>query len=300
MILKALTMANQYSNLIIAVTSVLLFIVTAIYALFTRRMVREMQLARIDDLRPYIIIDTVLIGSMFHLIIKNAGRTAARKVSFKIDKNMETIWKNKMHEMPLFKAGIVFFAPGKEFVIDLGPHWLFLGKNNDESKYPKSFAITVEYCYFDNIKATESSLINLEEYFQTRPYPNEVTKAIENAGAAIGAGLSSIAKSSEKLSRLEELSSPTGLDLSQRTLYHLSRILNKDNKEEIKFDMNLASLKDLVLYLGLNIVLAEKILEKRCTQGYFKSYDDLKDVEGMTKEVLDNLKKQAIIYNPNY
>lgn len=237
---------------------------------------------------------------MFHLIIKNVGRTAARKVSFKIDKNMETMWKNKMHEMPLFKTGVAFFAPGKEFIIDLGPHWLFLGKNNDELKYPKSFAITVEYCYFDNIRATESSLINLEEYFQTRAYPNEVTKVIENAGAAIGAGLSSIAKSAEKLSKLEELSSPTGLDLSQGVLYQLAELLNKDMKEKIKFDMNLASLKELVQYLGLDIGLAKNILEKRDASGYFKSFDDLKDVEGMTEVVLDEIKKQVIIYNPYY
>src|SRR4030042_3713674 len=238
---NTLTVLNQFSNLIIAGASVLLFVVTAIYALFTRRMVKEMQLARIDDLRPYIVVDSILIGSMFYLTIKNAGKSAAQNVTFSIDRNVETRWKNKMQEMSLFKSGIAFFAPGKEFIIDLGPHWLFLGKDNDAAKYPRTFSIIVEYYYFKKIKARESSFINLEEYLQTRAYPNEIVKAIEVAGETIEKGLSSIENSAQKLSKLEELSSPTGLDLSQGTLYRLVGQQSKEAAEKIKFDINLTT-----------------------------------------------------------
>ena len=207
MILKAIALLNQYANLVIALTSVLLVLVTAIYALLTWRMAKEMQLTRVADLRPYLIIDVVLIGRIFHLIIKNKGKPAAQLVRFNLDKNVETMWKNKLDEMPIFKSGITFFAPGKEFIITLGPDTLFLGKNSAEAKHPKVFTIAAEYEYFDRTKTTESSVINLEEYMHTRAYPNEIAKTIESIGGVIGKGLNSIAQSAEKLSKLEKRAS---------------------------------------------------------------------------------------------
>ena len=75
---------------------------------------------------------------MFYLVIKNNGKTAAQKVSFKFDKSVENIWGNKIDELPLFKDGIIFFPPGKEFVITLGQSWLFLGEKKNEIKHPSA------------------------------------------------------------------------------------------------------------------------------------------------------------------
>jgi len=300
MILKAIALLNQYANLVMALTSVLLVLVTAIYALLTWRMAREMHLTRMADLRPYLIIDVVLIGRMFYLIIKNKGKTAAQMVKFNLDKNVETIWKKKLDEMPIFKSGITLFTPGKEFIITLGPDTLFLGRNSEEAKYPKVFAIAVEYIYFDRIKTTESSVINLEEYMHTRAYPNEVAKTIESIGGIIGKGLNSIAQSAEKLSKLGVIASPTGLDISQGTLYRILGMLNEEAKEKIRFDLNRATLMELIELLGIELKMAEKILEKRYDDGYFESLDDLNDIDGMTDELLYKLKKQTFICMPNF
>ena len=74
---------NNYSNFAVAFLTLLLVLVTIAYAVFTRQMVKEMQVTRQADLRPYLIIDTIIIGQMFYLVIKNNGKTAAERVGFK-------------------------------------------------------------------------------------------------------------------------------------------------------------------------------------------------------------------------
>jgi len=300
MILKTVALLNQYANLVMTLTSVLLVFVTAIYAFLTWRMAREMRLARIADLQPYLIIDVVRIGRIFYLIIKNKGKTPAEMVRFSLDKNVETMWKNKLDEMPIFKSGITSFSPGKEFIITLGPDTLFLGKNGEEAKYPKVFTIAVEYKYFNTTKTTASSVINLEEYMYTGAYPNEIAKTIENVGGVIGKSLDSIMQSAEKLSKLEEIASPTGLDISQSSLYRLLGTLNEETKEKIKFDLNRTTLMELVELLGIELKMAEKILEKRYGTGFFESFNDLKDIDGMTDELIDKIKRQTFICTPNF
>lgn len=300
MILDAIAFLNQYSNLIMAIMSSLLVLITFAYVVFTWRMVKEMQITREADLRPYIIVDILLSGRMFNLIIKNNGKTAAQKVRFSIDKNVETVWKRKLNELLIFREGVSFFSPGKEFVISLGPDTLFFAKDAEVTKYPKDFAIITEYTYFDKIKATETTTINLEEYLYTRPYPSELVKSIENLGSAIRAGLNSIAKSTEKMSKIEEISSPTGLDISQGTLYRIVETIRGGGEEKIRFDLNLTTLMEFVELLGIESKTAEKILEKRYSKGYFESFDDLKDIDSMTEELLDKLKRQTFICNPHF
>jgi DNA-directed RNA polymerase subunit F len=257
-------------------------------------MVKEMQITREADMRPYIIIDILLVDQIFYLLIKNVGKTVARSVSFNIDKRLENIWKNKVDEMPLFKEGVAFFPPGREFVVTLGPTWSFLSKK-EEIKYPLVFTIVVTYNYFDKIKAVEPTTINLEEYMNTRSFPDSLVKSIVSVGASISAELKSIAKNTEKLSNIEEISSPTGIDISQGTLFRLADILREDSKHKIRFDLNLTTLMELVELLGIDLKIAENILMKRYSNGYFRSFDDLHDIEGVTDELIDSLKKQTFI-----
>ncbi len=290
---------NQYSNLIMAVMSTLLVVITLLYVVFTWRMVKEMQITREADLRPYIIIDILFVDQIFYLIIKNVGKTVAKSVSFTIDKRLENMWKNKVDEMPLFKEGVAFFPPGREFVVTLGPTWAFLSKK-EEIKYPSVFTIVAKYNYFDNIKTVEPTTINLEEYMNTSPNPDGLVKSIVNIGASISAGLNSIAKNTEKLSNIEDISSPTGIEISQGTLFRLADILKEDFKYKIRFDLNLTTLMELVELLGIDLKIAENILMKRYSHGYFRSFDDLKDIKGVTDEIINNLKKQTFICTPNF
>ena len=291
---------NNYSNFAVAFLTLLLVLVTIVYAVFTRQMVKEMQVTRQADLRPYLIIDTIIIGQMFYLVIKNNGKTAAERVGFKFDRSIENMWKKKIEELPLFKEGITFFPPGKEFVVTLGPTYLFLSNKKEEIKYPSNFTIIVKYSYFDKIKKTESTTINLEEYMDTRSYPNEIIKSLETLDGTLRKGLESIAKSAEKLSKIEAIASPSGLDISHSTVYRILEIFNENAKHKIKLNLNLATLSELVDFLEIETKTLEKILEKRYEKGYFESFDELKDVEGMTDELLEKLEKQTFICNPRF
>ena len=168
---------NQYSNALMAIMSTLLVIITLLYVAFTWRMVKEMQITREADLRPYIIIDILLADQKFHLLVKNIGKTVAESVTFNIDKNIENMWKNTIGEMPLFKEGVAFFPPGREFVVTLGPTWLFLNKK-EEIKYPLIFTIVVKYKYFGNISKSEPTTINLDEYMNTMSFPDSFAKSV--------------------------------------------------------------------------------------------------------------------------
>jgi DNA uptake protein ComE-like DNA-binding protein len=300
MLTDFLNFLNQYANLVMALSSALLVFVTIIYAFFTMRMVREMKLARMADLRPYLITDVFLFDTTFHLIIKNTGKTAAHSVTFKLDKSIVNMWRRKLDEMPIFRSGVAVFAPGKQIVITLGPAHLFFGKNDVGEQQLANFTIIMEYLGFDKKTITETSVINLEEYKDTKAYPNEVAKAIANIGNVMGQGLNSIACSAERLSKLADIASPTGLDISQGSLYRIAEIMNEKAKKKIKFDLNFISLTELVELLGIELEIAEKIMEKKYGPGYFNSFDDLEGIDGMTPELLQKIKRQTFICIQRY
>ncbi len=300
MLLEVINYLNKYSNLVMALMSILLFLVTFAYAIFTRRMLKEMRLAREADLRPYLLIDVFHVDTIFYLLLKNSGRTAAKNVKFNLDKTVEVIFNKKLNEMPLFKHGVTIFPPEKEFIIKLGSAYMFLGEERNEARHPSRFEIIVEYSYLNGLKTKETVVINLQEFFQTNPRPDAVAKSIKELSDTINKSLNSIAQSSEKLSRIEEIFSPTGINISQGSLYRLAEVIRESSKDKIRFDLNLSTLMELVELLGIDLKIAENILTKRWSDGYFRSFDDLKDIEGVTDEVIDSLKKQTFICTPNF
>ncbi len=292
---------NQYSNLIVAGVTTILVVVTVFYVAFTRRLVKEMIKTREADLRPYIIVDTIRREQRFYLVVRNAGRSPAEKVCFTLDKIIENVWKRKLDEIPLFKNGIEILLPGKEYVIHLGPLQLFLNKDADKVKFPASFSINVEYSYFQGIKKQKEKFrINLEEYIYTEYFPNEIVKTIESLSSSIGSQLNSLARNMENLAKLEALVNPSGLEISQGTIYRILQMLNKEAKGHIRLDLNLATLSELIQFLDIEPSMAEKVLMRRYSNGYFKSYEDIKGLEGMTDELLDKFKEKTIIYDPNF
>jgi DNA uptake protein ComE-like DNA-binding protein len=57
---------------------------------------------------------------------------------------------------------------------------------------------------------------------------------------------------------------------------------------------------EFVELLGIDLKVAEKILERKYAIGYVRTFDDLKDIEGMTDTILDKIKKSTFICTPNY
>ena len=296
-----LCILNQYSNLIVAGATAILVVVTICYAVFTRRLVKEMIKTREADLRPYIIVDTTLRGQRFYLLIRNAGRLPAEKVYFTFDKSVENMWTRKIEEISLFKNGIEILMPSKEYVVSLGPSQLYLSKDADTVKYPACFSINVEYSYFRGIrKQKEKFTINLEEYRNTERFPDELVKTVELLSSSISSQLNSLAGYMEKLAKLEALVNPSGLEISQGTIYRILRMLNKEAKEHVRLGLNLATPSELIQFLDIEPGIAEKVLEHRYSIGYFKSYEDIKGLEGMTDELFDKFQKKTIIYNPYF
>jgi DNA uptake protein ComE-like DNA-binding protein len=296
-----LPILNQYSNLIVAGASVILVVVTVFYVVFTWRLVRETIKTREADLRPYVSIDTTMRGQLFYLVVRNAGRLPAEKVYFTFDKSVENMWTRKIEEISFFKNGIEILLPGKEYAVPLGPSWLFLNKDRDTVKYPAYFSIDVEYFYLQGIKKQkEKFIINLEEYTNTDRFPDELVKTIELLSSSINSELKSLADNMGKLAKLEDIVRPSGLEISQGTTYRFLKMFDKEAKEHIRLDLNLATLQELIQFLDIEPRVAEKILEHRYSNGYFKSYEDIKGLKGMTDELLDKFQKRTIIYNPNF
>lgn len=296
-----LPILNQYSNLVVAGTTAILVVVTICYAIFTRRLVKETIKTREIDLRPYIIVDTTLRGQRFYLLVRNAGRTPAEKIYFTFDKSVENMWTRKIEEISLFKDGIEILMPGKEYVVSLGPSQLYLSKDADTVKYPARFSINVEYSYFQGIrKQKEKFMINLEEYRNTERFPDELVKTLELLSTSIDNQLRYLVNSMQKLANLEAIVKPSGLEISQGTIYRMLQMLNKEAKGHVRLDLNLATLSELIQFLDIEPSMAEKVLISRDSKRYFKSYEDLKGLDGMTDELLDKFQRETIIYNPNF
>ncbi len=296
-----LPILNQYSNLIVAGATATLVVVTICYAVFTWRLVKETRITREADLRPYIIVDTILRRGRFHLVVKNIGRSPAENVLFSFDKSFENMFGRRIEEFSLFKNGIRLLQSGKEYVIHLGMSHLFLKNEADKEKYPSSFSIYVEYSYFQGIKKhKEEFAINLEEYANTEHFPNELVESLDSLSSSVNKQLNSLADDMEKLAKLEAMVKPSGLEVSQGTTYRILGMLNREAKEHLRLDLNLATLSELIQFLDIEPSMAEKVLEHRYSIRYFKSYEDIKGLEGMTDELLDKFQKKTIIYNPNF
>ena len=137
---KFLTLAEGLQILIMYT----LVLVTAQYATSTHKMAEEMKLTRKMQAMPSIIAyfdnpQSVLID----LVVKNIGYGAARDVSLKIDPPLLDHKERDIAELSLFKKGINFLPPNREFRQIVGTSKQFLGEG---SQRPLEYNLTVSYC----------------------------------------------------------------------------------------------------------------------------------------------------------
>jgi len=131
-------------------TLIVLVFVTAMYAIFTyhqaeatRTMAQEMKIERQSRITPSIFIyfDNP-VSNLIELVIKNTGQAAARNVKLSINPPLMDFKNRDISELSLFKVGIDFFAPGREFrqVIDTGVEFF-----KDGSTQPLTYEVTMSY-----------------------------------------------------------------------------------------------------------------------------------------------------------
>jgi DNA uptake protein ComE-like DNA-binding protein len=287
MLLPIVDLINKYSNL-------LLSLLTSAYVLLTWFVVREMKYAREAEARPYIIVDSIVAGVRCYLIIKNAGKSVARNVKFEIDRTLIGRGNRVINDLPVFANGIKYFPPGKDFIFDLYPlHEL----HDKESKCPAEFSIKMTYDFFKNKKTEDIVYIDLREYLFTYPAPDELQKSIERFGSNMSDKLDKLIEECRKIAKLESIANPSGLEISYLTIYKLKQLLKADGGN-IKLDLNLATRQEMVEILNLESNSIELIINKRISDGYFKSFEDLVDLDGMTDERMTLLKNKSFICNP--
>ncbi len=127
-----------------------LVLVTAVYAVSTSeqakantKMAQEMELTRKMQNKPSIIAyfdnpQSILLD----LVIKNIGYGIAKDVKLKIDPPLYDHNKRDIAELSLFKQGISFFPPNREFRQIIGVSTLFFGEGIER---PLEYNLTISH-----------------------------------------------------------------------------------------------------------------------------------------------------------
>lgn len=110
-----------------AIATITIAIATIVYVIFTSRMVSEMYKARQAEFRPYVIMYYEFDGNLHCLVLRNVGKTIARKVSFTFEKHIGGVYKlgyngsKNIDEYPIFKDGLPYFPPTAKYVFEIHP-----------------------------------------------------------------------------------------------------------------------------------------------------------------------------------
>ncbi len=238
--------------------------------------------------RPLVSIDTFIHDSVIvYLSIKNIGSEVATNVKFYPDKDLIFRGNKSEDEIPILARGLKFFPPGKEFVFFYGTFPEIINGN----KKPESFTIKVTYN-----RINDPTMIYSDEFhIDVRDYLWSTSKRslIEDEAKKIREGINKltdeVSKKLNHLSLLEDLISPTGLQLSYTTLRNLQHAFNKEPFEKI--DARYVSDNAFMEILGVDAETAYQI--EHWIRWDYKS--DPQEKHGLSREVLELLEKYFIL-----
>jgi hypothetical protein len=182
-----------------------LVLVTAVYAYLTwaiakanrqsvksnERAVDEMRRQTEATYRPYVVVTPRLIAnSLFHLEIRNTGKTSAENLKLDIDRDFyvgDRVNEDaNLAEMPAFKREIDTFPPEAELAFTLGTGLLAErdGSPYDEEKTPSIFSITATYSYLDK-KVSETTTVDLTSYARTNVNLDPIERQLKETKEAL-------------------------------------------------------------------------------------------------------------------
>ena len=135
-----------------AVGTLILAALTFAYVLFTRSMVAELRETRIAQDRPLVIVDADYSDqSIIDIVVRNIGKGAAKEVTFEFSAPMvssmsvrEDSEASPLNELPYFKEGIDFLAPGAEIRCTWDSYFALLPLLRDRG-YEEGISITSRY-----------------------------------------------------------------------------------------------------------------------------------------------------------
>ena len=240
--------------------------------------------SRNHTVRPLINIDIEEHTFLVYLVIENIGEAVAENVRFNF--TPEPTWPANIETVPILKDGIRFFPPKRKFYIRYHPFFQVL---NETSDIVSTFDVTAEY-FNPEIKKRISDPpfhIDLREFLHTsnpKPIMYWQDEKIEKA-------LKELTRETKRvgdiLNKFSTLGGATGLDLSITTLRNIQRILNQqDDLEKISPYCDGSVFEEV---LGIDVHLAYRISD--FFRWYQNSEKSIMDIEGITEEIVEKLKR---------
>lgn len=175
-------MFNEHLN--IENITIVLVIITGIYAYLTYRICKSTEASIIAAARPYITISAYVRPHtpFIYLRIKNAGKSSANNLKLTINKDFYQFGETENPERNIknlssFQTPIDSFAPEMELSIALGQGWLILDESNQKIT-PSQFTINAVYNY-GHSEIKEEHKIDLRGYKGTEGERNVIAEELE-------------------------------------------------------------------------------------------------------------------------
>jgi hypothetical protein len=163
------------------VLTALLVVVTAAYTIATYRILKANRatVAILRDQvvalnRPYVTIGVVLEPKvmLFHLSVRNIGKTPAENVTLSIDRPFHQMADPRpeadIRRRTAFNDPISSFAPGAEIAFPLAQAFTLWGEAAKPDLTPSRFQVTARYS-FGGTPVIETSVIDFSPYFESEP-----------------------------------------------------------------------------------------------------------------------------------
>ena len=218
---------------------------------------------------------------LFKLVIENIGTEVAQNVIFEFSPEFK--WPKETLP-PALSKGIKYFQPGRKLAYTYSSSIEALKK---DSKIDTVFEIHVTYNHPQiGSQIQDYFHFDLNDYYGTRVERDplkEMAKFLEQI-----AGLKGIFEEHNRyMKELGGIARPTGLDFSVTSLRNLRHLLsNNDFFEPV--DIRHCDLEAIQEILGIDGKLVYQIYEHI---HFGENNQSLNDIEGMTDDILDKIKK---------
>ena len=172
---------DLHSGAVQAITTVILVIVTAIYAWYTKKIVEITIKNENKRNEPKIIAHLESDEdwlNLVYLVIRNYGRSVAKNVTFNVNENIELIHDKKLSELRFFKNGVKYFTPHR--IIKL-PIISMVGKG--EGLFLKDIKLVIRYENDEGKQFVNESQLDfnaLPEYQIGKPPIYEIANSIKD------------------------------------------------------------------------------------------------------------------------
>ena len=247
----------------------------------------------IDDIRnrrqtipSLVTISVELTESDAFLIVSNNGTQTAKDVTFDIPESLEK-WA-KENEATIFFDGIKHLPPKQNFRYYLDFVVSFLNQCSD---VPLEFDISTTYFHpAISQNHTETFNFDLKGYSGTISYKDEINIRAEKIESVLKDLTGEVKKLNENLSNISQITKPTGLNISHTTLRNLKNVEDKKPIEKIPIPYRKYAVFQEVL--GIDYKLA---LSLRTFFNSRKPFEEIKNVEGITKEIIKDIEINFIL-----